>query len=366
MTDLPPRRPAYDGAWNGGIVPGVQTGPTPDWFPDTLSGARAVVLLVLDGLGWAMLGEHAAVMPTLTAMAGGPITTVAPTTTAAGLTSIATGRPPSEHGIVGYRMRVGGEILNVLQWRTAAGEKGPAPAGVQPHEGYGGRPVPIVTRAEFTDSGFTKAHLRSGRIDGWKTTAILVERTRRAVAAGEPFVYAYYDGVDKVAHDFGLHDSHLTAELRFADRLVADLLADLPSWCALAVTADHGHVHVGPEGMRDLDAVSRLVIAHSGEGRFRSLHAVPGARTRLLEAARAAYGAEAWVLSRDEVWASGILGGEPSAAVRGRIGDVVLIARDAVAYVAPDLPKEAELIGCHGSLTDAELDVPLLAARGLT
>ena len=37
-------------------------------------------------------------------MAGGPITTVAPTTTATALSSIATGLTPGEHGLIGYRM----------------------------------------------------------------------------------------------------------------------------------------------------------------------------------------------------------------------------------------------------------------------
>ena len=41
-----------------------------------MRGARAVVLLVLDGLGWDALTAHADRMPTLTAMAGGPVTTV--------------------------------------------------------------------------------------------------------------------------------------------------------------------------------------------------------------------------------------------------------------------------------------------------
>jgi hypothetical protein len=262
-------------------------------------------------------------------------------------------------------MRVGGEVLNVLQWRTTSGEPGPDPVQVQPHAGFGGRRVPVVTRAAFDGTGFTQAHLRTGRFDGWDGLDDLVRRTAAAVAAGEPLVYAYYDGIDKVAHEHGLRTGALPDELAVADRLVADLLSALPPWCALAVTADHGHVHVGPEGMRDLDAVARLTAAYSGEGRFRSLHAGPGAAKRLRQVAEDAYGHEAWVLSRDELWASGLLGPEPGPMVRGRLGDVVLLARADVAYVAPDVPREAKLIGCHGSVTADELEVPLVAATGL-
>jgi hypothetical protein len=364
MAALPSHLPDYDGAWIGGIVPGVLQGAQPPWFPAAMAGADAVVLLVLDGLGWRMVREHAAHLPVLASMEGAAITTVAPSTTAAGLTSIVTGLTPSEHGVVGYRMRVGGEVLNVLQWRTAAGERGPDPVQVQPHAGFCGRAVPVVTRAAFDGTGFTQAHLRTGRLDGWAELSDLVANSARAVAEGAPLVYAYYDGVDKVAHDVGLRHEDLAAELAVADRLVADLLDALPPTCALAVTADHGHVHVGPAGMRDLGAVAQLASAYSGEGRFRSLHAGPGAAKRLREVALDAYGHEAWVLTRDEVWASGLLGPPPSPTVRGRIGDVVLLAREDVAYVAPDALREATLMGCHGSITPAELDVPLVAARG--
>ena len=37
------------------------------------------------------------------------IMTVAPTTTATALTSLTTGRPPGEHGIIGYKINVGNQ-----------------------------------------------------------------------------------------------------------------------------------------------------------------------------------------------------------------------------------------------------------------
>ena len=69
------------------------------------------------------------------------------------------------------------------------------------------------TRTEFRDTGFTQAHLRGGRLAGWHTVAGLIEQCVRAVEAGERFVYAYYPGVDTIAHEFGLHDSAFTREL---------------------------------------------------------------------------------------------------------------------------------------------------------
>ena len=95
---------------------------THDWLPEAAEHADQVVLLVLDGLGWNQLRARSALAPNLSAAAGidRPITSVAPTTTAAALTSITTGRPPSDHGILGYRLADGDRIMNMLRWTLGA------------------------------------------------------------------------------------------------------------------------------------------------------------------------------------------------------------------------------------------------------
>lgn len=356
-----PVLPAYDGAWTGALVPALLEGDR-TLLPEPLRDVTAVVVFVLDGLGWQMVEEHRGLMPNLAAMTGGPITTTAPSTTSVALTSIATGMPPSRHGIVGYRMRVGGEVLNVLRW--PASERSPDPARVQPQLPFGGRPVPVVTKSEFRNSPFTIAHLRGTAFTGWRVVSTLVEHCRTLAAAGEPLVYAYTDGVDKVAHEYGLRDGFLQAELRTTDALVGQLLDALPPSAALVVTADHGQVHVESEGHRTLEALEPMVGAMAGEGRFRTLWARPGASGELLAAATERFGHEAWVRTREEVFADGWLGTEASQEVRGRIGDVVLAAHAPVIFVDRAMPLEVQMKSHHGSLTAAEMLVPLVAARG--
>lgn len=354
--------PAYDGAWIGGVLPALLGEGGRDLLPPAAREARAVVVLALDGLGWAMLEQHREIVPNLAAMRGGPVTTVAPSTTSAALTSITTGVPPGAHGIVGYRMRVGGEVLNVLRWQ--AGEHTPEPDRVQPRPPFLGVRVPVVTKQEFRSSAFSAAHLRGGRFTGYRTVSSLVEHCRLLVGAGEPVVYAYSDGIDKVAHEYGLRDGFLPAELRATDALVGQLLDALPSSAALVVLADHGQVHVGPDGHRSLEPVERLVAQSAGEGRFRTLWARTGASAELLAAARELYGGEAWVRSREEAVAEGWLGPDVSAEVRGRIGDVVLAAREPVIFVDKAMPLEVQMKSHHGSLTAEEMLVPLIAAPG--
>jgi predicted AlkP superfamily pyrophosphatase or phosphodiesterase len=360
--------PAYGGACVEGLVPALldrfERAP-PSWIPEPVARAEQVVLFVVDGLGWEQLGEREAQAPTLAGMAGGPITSVAPTTTATALTSITTGLTPAAHGVLGYRVRVEtGEIMNVLQWRTASGDaRSKVPPGVfQSVPAFTGRPVPVVTRSEFASTGFTLAHLKGARLHGWRMPSSLVQEVADLLKSGEPFVYAYYDGIDKVAHEFGIGD-YYDAELGATDRLVDDLLSVLPAGAALAVSSDHGQVHVGTGGLFLDDDVIEDVAVQSGEGRFRWLHARPGSADRLAQVARDRYGDVAWVLSRDEVVAAGWFGGPLPPAVEDRVGDVALVPFAPVAFLDGAESGEANMVGRHGSLTPAEMWVPVLAGR---
>ncbi len=364
---MDPVRPDFGGRALTGVVPGLLSGGHPPWMPGPVAGSRAVVLLVLDGLGWNILEAHRSMLPALGAMEGGSVTTVAPSTTSTALTSLTTGLAPSQHGITGFRMRVPEGVLNVLRWRLDGGRTPPKAFTVQRHTPFMGRTVPVVTRSEFRMSGFTDAHLRGGRFEGWSTVSALVERCRLLVGEGERFVYAYYPGVDSVAHEYGLHGSFFTAELRFADALVARMVEALPPDTSLVVTADHGQVHVGSGGWTSLAPLDPLIEVYSGEGRFRHLYARKGAAADLVDAARGEFGGQAWILTRDQLFDEGWLGPtgvEAARSVRRRVGDVVLAAREPVAFTDPGFAFEAALVGAHGSLTADEMLVPLLAVRG--
>jgi hypothetical protein len=364
MSDQP-LLPSYGGACITNLVPALlhPTDLVPPWLPSAAAGAERIVLLVLDGLGWNQLATRRASAPALSDMDGGPITTVAPSTTATALTSISTGLPPGEHGIVGYRMAIHGEVLNVLRWNTAAGDARQTipPNKVQVQPAFGGQRPPVVTRAEFERSGFTLAHLDETRFTGYRTLGTLAAEVVRLARSGEPFVYAYYEGLDKVSHEYGL-GAQYDEELRWADHLVATLLERLPSGTVLVVTADHGQVVVPQEHVVELPGeVQALIATQSGEGRFRWLHARGGRAGTLLDTARSALGDVAWVRSREEAIAEGWYGPIVTDTAASRLGDVLLAAKDTYAFHDPNDTGPYVLVGRHGSLTEDEMLVPLLA-----
>ncbi len=333
-------------------------------LPASFPTAGARILLVLDGLGWDQLQDRRHLAPTLAAMRGGPITTVAPTTTATALTSIATGLTPGEHGIVGYRMVIDDDVLNCLRWatdRSADARKIIPPSTVQPYPPFRDTSLCLVTKAEFRRSGFTDAHLRGGDLVGYRTPAVLVHETARLVRQGERSVYAYYDGIDKVAHEYGLDDTY-EAELRFADRMVADLLAAVPTGTTVMVSADHGQVDCTDGLVPIADDVMTHVDQLSGEGRFRWLHARPGRSHDLLETAASCHELVAWVRPLEQMLDEHWFGPSMNDDVRARLGDVALLPFEHHAFADPADTGPFELIGRHGSLTSAEVRVPCLTA----
>ena len=369
-----PVLPQYSGANVRGLIPALLApagAPMPDWMPPLARGARQVVLLVLDGLGWEQLQERRTIAPTLSGMQGSFITTVAPSTTATALTSIATGLTPGEHGITGLLMRLpdGTQVntlalpspvdLATLQPRQTAFERA-AEAGVA---------VTRVGPRRFDGDGLTQAGLRGGDYAAAETTLVSVAAAGAAVRRGErSLTYVYYGDLDRVGHRQGCGSAAWRAELRAVDAYVGQLRDALPADTTLLVTSDHGMVDVGPGERWDvattpeLDAGTELV-----GGDLRGVHVWvrPGAGPDVLAAWRAVIGEHFWVGSRDEAVSAGLFGPTVSGDALGRIGDVVCAAVGG-RNLADSRVQPADLltlIGMHGGLTPAELEVPLLVSR---
>jgi predicted AlkP superfamily pyrophosphatase or phosphodiesterase len=364
-VDSSPLVPDYAGACIANILPALfEKGERHEgWFPQEARDHGQVVLLVLDGLGLEQLQQRRSLAPTLSAMHTTRLTTIAPSTTAAALSSITTGLPPSEHGIVGYEMMVDSELLNCLSWRTPSGDarKSLWPDQIQPYQGFLGRRPTVLTRREFEKTGFTEAILRDGEFVGWTAASSLVARVVEAIEAGQSLVYGYYDGIDKVSHADGLGVA-FDLEIQFADQIVKSLLERLPGDVGLLVTSDHGQVQVG-EGVRSIDAqILDDIWAFSGEGRFRWLHSE--SPSTLFDLCFELYGHESWICTREQILDERWLGPAMAPHLSERLGDVAIVAREDVAYEPPSRSRAFSLEGRHGSLTSAEMLVPLLYAPG--
>ncbi len=348
-------------------VHSINAGMTPDldsWFPKEARSASQIVVFVLDGLGVRQLKRFAVNIPSLVMFDLKEISSVAPTTTATALTSICTGAVPSTHGILGYRMALGrGQVFNTLSWSTKSNPVGvpPKPEVIQPIPPFLDLSPRVVTKAQYQGSGFTKAHLRRTDVFDYRLPSTMVDHVGELLRSGEPFVYAYYEGIDTVAHEYGLHACY-EEELREVDYLLGRLVAVLPAGTLLIVTSDHGQVEV-PRPPIELDrTILDSTSMLSGEGRFRWLHLRSGAIAKVADLSKQLYGDVAWVLTKEELVEGGYFGSPTMTKSEfSRLGDLALISKTDVAFYDPLDTGPYNLVCRHGSLTDEELLVPLLS-----
>jgi Type I phosphodiesterase / nucleotide pyrophosphatase len=345
---------------------------------DLAAEVRGACVLLIDGLGAELLDTYAGDAPVMAGLRGRTLQAGFPSTTVAGLAAVGTGCRSGEHGMVGLSFRLPGVgVINPLRWRPHPWgddlREAAPPEEVQPmsttfeRAASAGVAVSVVSPAEFSGSGLTRAILRGGRYVGVQALGDLAAGVRAAVADGG-FCYGYHGEVDLLGHLYGPGSPAWRMQLREVDRLVESVVEGLPPGGLLAIVADHGMVAVDDDEVVDIDSCAALldgVQAIGGEPRARYVYADDGAADAVLAAWREVLGDRAWVASRDEAIAAGWFGEHVRDEVRARIGDVVAAARGSATMVRRTVePLESSLVGHHGSLTTAEQHIPLLLAYG--
>lgn len=366
--------PAYASASLADLMPsiGAHLG-VPDCSADLLGlpEARRYVVVLVDGLGWSLLRRSAREVPYLAGLlvGGHSITAGVPSTTVTSLTSLGTGLPPGQHGMVGYtsRMPDTGEILNALTWESDLVAR-----VVQPHRTFferavvAGVAVSSVGLERFQGSGLTEAALRGADFVPFEHERAEEKRiglVARAAARGQrSLVYAYERQLDHVGHAQGCNSEDWLRQLIRVDAMCERLREALPADVALVVTGDHGMVDIPSANQvvaEDEPELMAGVSALAGEGRFRQLY-VDEANPKTVAARwRDRLGDLAWVRTRQEAIEEGWFG--PVAEdVRERYGHVLVAMRAPWAVMTRQYPRELSLVGMHGSLTEAEMLVPLL------
>ncbi len=367
-----PTPPAYGNSTLSDVLPSIAAVlglPGRDNVLGLPASERFVVLLV-DGLGRDLLRGRNDLAPFLTALMEGAssttITSGAPSTTVTSITSLGTGLTPGQHGLAGYTFRLGGRLLNALLW-----EPGLDGLDVQPQLtvferlAKDGVRAATVTPSRFKGSGLTTCALRGADFLGYTDGSGMerrVELTVQAALSGpRSVVYLYDRDLDHAGHKQGTGSAAWAAELVRIDALAAALRAALPDDVRLLVTGDHGMVDIATDRRLTIEDHPDLlagVALTGGEGRFRQLY-VRGQAAPVAARWADRLGPDAWVLTRDEAIDAGWFGPLPSR-LADRFGDVLVAMATDRAVMTRTQPNEFNLVGMHGSLTPAELTVPLL------
>lgn len=336
---------------------------------------RAVVVLA-DGLGANALRTRSGHARFLAQRLnrGSTIDSGSPTTTAAAIATLCTGRMPGEHGITGYRSldRSTDRVFNHL---SGWGQQ-PAPGRWQRcetvFEAAARHDIPsyAVGPERYRNSSYTAAVLRGAEYVGAGSVHARVEAVRDLFdRGGRCLAYLYVPELDMAAHASGSESDAWLVALEELDSAMAHLARVLRHGEGAFVTADHGVLDVPPRShiLYDSDHELTRGVEHvGGDPRMLQLYLSFGATEsqadELAAAWRAVEGHRAWITTRSEAIEAGWFGPVVDAEVAPRIGDVMVAARARVAYYdsTPEGTKARSMVGQHGSLTPEEQKVPLI------
>jgi hypothetical protein len=362
-----------------------------DWLP----GLRRIVLLVFDALGYRLLqskwaaGEGRVFAELAEKGQLAPLTSVFPSTTAAALVSLRTGRPPAEHGWLAYTMYlrelgVAGNAIQLcpiwmfqpdllLDWGLDIDTLVTVPTLAE-HLASRDIPSKAVLNAHYRDSGFSKmlyrgmtevrGHLHAS--DFWVQLRHLLAETRGQNA----MISAYWSGLDTLGHAYGQDSPHWETEFRTVSHLLEhEFLSALPAedrgGTLLLLTADHGQITIPPERILTVsdhpELGQHLMVPVVGESRAAFVYPRPGRASAIRTYLQQVFPDCFVALDSVRALEAGLMGKPITDETYARAGEIlVLPKRDfALQHRYPRVP----LIGRHGGLTQDEMLVPFIGIR---
>jgi len=400
--------PRYEGACVGNLpasiahalgaempvpLPGLRASLMDALFP----GVWRVVFILVDALGWLQLRSVMKRNPG-TALerlgAAGrlvPMTTSFLSTTNSVLSTIWTGYPPRQHGLLAFLMFLREWLMAVeslgfsaaqepfagtlLRWGFEPEAFMPVPGLAQhlaaqsiPTYGviYRGYTTTPLSRMNYRGFAEVKSHLTAS--DFW----LEMRRTLHAHRQERCLIAGYWSAVDSLAHSFGPYDESGEVETLAVSSLMESIFLDRLTpedreGTLFLLTADHGQITVPPESLVLLsdhpELRDRLLMPPLGESRVPFFHVRHGELEAVWDYLNDRFGDRFLFMRQGDVIDAGLLGPGPDhPELRHRLGDILGIATgDAAFERGAQVP--AKMLGRHGGLTAEEMLVPLLAAR---
>jgi hypothetical protein len=367
--------------------------------PSLREGVRQVALVLADGLGLAQLRALTAAgdMPFVTSILERArrhdraqlieATTIFPSTTAAAITTLHTARTPQEHGNLAYFIWLEefAQVTQMLRWGPGINRRGSYfdDQHIDPREYIkvpsihgrlrqrGGESW-VIEPEIFRNEAMTRMHAAEAKIAAYYLPSSMSVRLRdllerRPWGDAPAYVYAYWAGIDSVAHVSGPQSADHASEAALFDKALERAIGSrAPGDTLVLLTADHGHAFTDPDKLIDLigDTQLRSLLRNpiAGEPRLAFLHTDQADRVKQHLERR--YPETFFFLDRDEAIAAGLFGrGDPETA-RQRIGEVLaMLGGDRAASIVKVDGQTFRHRGSHGGMSPDEMRIPVLAWR---
>ncbi len=336
-----------------------------------------VVLLVIDGLGYDYLLQHR--QSVLYKHLHSCITSVAPPTTVASITTFLTGMAPQQHGLTGWftYFRELGSVVTVLPYTHRNGGATLSTQGIEARKFFDHTSVfeqmavkcYSVTPSWLKASEYNISHTVGAEMVPHSGYQHCFDEIVRLVHCHKQrkYIYAYWPEFDGLAHEHGVGSNEVARHFTKLDAVFSKLLDQLHgSGTTLLVTADHGFVDIPPEHRLDLadhpQLKECLLMPLCGEPRLVYCYVRYEKRQQFERYVRDILIDVCDLYRSADLIAQGIFGlGVPHAELLSRVGDYTLVMKDNYVLTGR-IPGESPLrmVGFHGGLSAAEVHVPLV------
>ena len=346
-----------------------------------LSGARNIVLLVIDGLGYGYLtgaGAGGALHRHLRAR----LTSVFPSTTATAVTSLLTGVGPQQHALTGWHiwLRELGCLAATLRFRPRHGGEPLSKSGIAPRSVFTAEPMfdrlaaktHVVSPGNIIDSDYNVAHCGLAQRRPYKELPELFSKMAEIVRSGSErqFIHAYTCDLDAAAHSFGSASQELQDKFRQIDAAFARFLDKIAGSDTLVIAvADHGFTDSPKAVCIELEdhpqLAETLTLPLCGERRAAYCYVQSGQESAFEHYVQTRLDHCADLHRSTDLIAQGWFGlGPANPRLAERVGHYTLVMKDDYTIKDWILGESRHLsLGVHGGVSAAEMYVPLILAE---
>ncbi len=326
-------------------------------------------VILVDGLGHHNLHENSGYAKFLSRATGSKLSTVFPSTTAAAITSFATGVLPGQHGIVGYQIWDNRDSASV---NLLTGMDSKAVSSWQRHETVSTQAKLADVKCysigpgEYATSSFTKATMPDATFIAAKSIEDRFAEAYKLLSSSQGnLVYVYAPELDQLAHAYGADSDRWRQKLEELDGLMNAFVSRVGNRSGVLLTADHGIIDVDESKHIYLDEFDQDLSGLKfvgGDPRVNFLYFEPDTDLNSVrDALQKSLDSRATVLTKEQVIEAGWYG-EALPEFQSRLPDLFLLAgaKSAVYHRGFAKPKSLKMIGQHGGLSPEETAVPLL------
>jgi len=348
-----------------------------------IAQAKRVLTIIIDGLGDALLEQHAPGKH-LRQYRRGRLTSVFPSTTASAIPTFFTGLPPQAHGLTGWHMwlREIDQTLSILPLSPRDRQQAAADPETLPEQVFQHQPISaelsgrafMVAPSDILESPFNRFHTAAATRIGYRGLHGFVDAIDQAVKASadcaQPaWIHVYYPALDSLMHQVGTQGAKVGERIQQIDAAFESVLQRLQGSGTLVIlTADHGFIDAPSEHLIELDQHPALAALLErplcGERRLAFAYVAPTNRAAFADYVQTHLAAACRCLPTADFIAEGWFGPGPAhPELASRAGDFVLQMRGdwTIKDWLPDEPIYAQP-GVHAGASAAEMFVPLIVA----